>query len=124
MAVDRTFYEEIYGGAEYDDIDRLLIRAERVVENVITVTPESDFGQRQYDFAVCAQAEYIGLCGGVEAWETNISGTAQSFTVGSFSMSQGGSSGDGGGFRAKGISSCAKSYLERGGLLYRGCAVW
>lgn len=124
MAVDLTFYKDIYGGAEYSDINRLLIRAERAVENAITVTPESDFQQRQYDFAVCAQAEYIGLCGGVEAWEGNISGTAQSFTVGSFSMSQSGSSGDGGGLRARGISSSAESYLERGGLLYRGCAAW
>lgn len=64
MAVDKSFYYSIFGGTEYDDLDRLLLRAERTVENIITVTPSGGFQQRQYDLAVCAQAEYMGLCGG------------------------------------------------------------
>ncbi len=123
MAVDSDFYYDIFDGREYDDIDRLLTAAERVIDNVITITPAGEFQERQYNFAVCAQAQYMGLCGGAEAWEAGISGTAQSFSVGSFSMSSGGSSAGSSKMREKGISSAAESYLEKGGLLYRGCGV-
>lgn len=123
MAVDRDFYCNIFCGREYDDIDRLLTAAERAIDNVITVTPAGEFQERQFGFAVCAQAEYMGLCGGVEAWEASVSGTARSFSLGSFSMSSGGSSAGGSKMREKGICSAAESYLEKGGLLYRGCGI-
>ncbi len=122
MAVDRDFYNNIFCGREYDDIDRLLAAAERAIDNVITVSPAGEFQERQFGFAVCAQAEYMGFCGGVEAWEAGISGTAQSFSIGSFSMSSG-SSVSSSALRARGISVSAESYLERGGLLYRGCGI-
>lgn len=123
MAADRDFYINIYGGVEYDDLSRLLLRAGNVIDSVILTEPDGETQERAYNFAVCAQAEYMGLCGGVEAWAMSVSGTAQSFTLGSFSMSQGGSSSGGGSAAARGICSRAESYLERAGLLYRGCGV-
>ena len=126
MAVDISsdFYFNIYGGTEYEDIDRLLRRAANEIDSLILRSPEGELEERQYSFAVCAQAEYMGLCGGVQAWAMSVSGTAQSFAIGSFSMSQGGSSSEGGSAAARGICSRAESYLERAGLLYRGCGVW
>ena len=59
--------------------------------------------------------------GGVEAWAVSVSGTASSFAVGAFSMSQGGSASGG---SDNGICSRAMEYLSRSGLLYRGCEVW
>ena len=123
MAADRDFYINIYGGVEYDDLSRLLLRAGNVIDSVILTEPDGETQEGTYNFAVCAQAEYIGLCGGVEAWAMSVSGTAQSFTLGSFSMSSGGSSSGGGSAAARGICSRAESYLERAGLLYRGCGV-
>lgn len=123
MAADRDFYINIYGGVEYDDLSRLLTRAENVIDSVILTEPDGETQEMAYNFAVCAQAEYMGLCGGVEAWAMSVSGTAQSFTLGSFSMSSGGSSSGGGSAAARGICSRAESYLERAGLLYRGCGV-
>ena len=124
MAVSTDFYYDVFGGMDYPDLDRLLTRAESEINCFILRAPETEEEMRQFDLAVCAEAEYMGLCGGVQAWAMSVSGTAQSFTLGSFSMSQGGSSGNGGSLRARGISSSAESYLERGGLLYRGCAAW
>ena len=124
MAVDISsdFYFNIYGGTEYEDIDRLLRRAANEIDSVILRSPEGELEERQYSFAVCAQAEYMGLCGGIEAWAASVSGTASSVSIGSFSMSQGssasGSASDGG------ICGSALQYLSRAGLLYRGCAVW
>lgn len=123
MAADRDFYINIYGGVEYDDLSRLLLRAGNVIDSVILTEPDGETQERAYSFAVCAQAEYMGLCGGIDAWAMSVSGTAQSFTLGSFSMSQGGSSSGGGSAAARGICSRAESYLERAGLLYRGCGV-
>ena len=121
MAVDKDFYTNVYGGNEYPDIDRLLVRAERAVECLIVTDPVTEREQKYYDLAVCAQAEYMGLCGGVEAWAVSVSGTASSFSVGSFSMSSGGSSAGGMSGTAKGISEEAFAFLEKGGLLFRGC---
>ena len=123
MAVDKDFYTNVYGGGEFSDIDRLLIRAERAIECLIVTDPVTEREQNYFNLAVCAQAEYMGLCGGVEAWAVSVSGTAASFSVGSFSMSQGGSSGERNGAASLGICSRAESYLDRAGLLYRGCAV-
>ena len=124
MAVDISsdFYFNIYGGTEYEDIDRLLRRAANEIDSLILRSPEGELEERQYSFAVCAQAEYMGLCGGVEAWAASVSGTVSSFSIGSFSMSQGGSAS--GGSSDNGICSRAMECLSKSGLLYRGCAAW
>ena len=124
MAVSKEFYHDIFCGADYPELDRLLKRAEIEIEKLILRSPEGELEERNYSFAVCAQAEYMGLCGGVESWAVSVSGTAASFSVGSFSMSQGGSSGERNGAASLGICSRAESYLDRAGLLYRGCEVW
>ena len=124
MAVDKDFYMNVYGGSDLPDIDRLLVRAERAVECLIVTDPVTDREQRYYDLAVCAQAEYIALCGGVEAWAVSSSGNASNITVGSFSMSQGGASAESGKNTARGICSEVFGLLEKGGLLYRGCCAW
>ena len=121
MAVSKEFYHDIFCGADYPELDRLLKRAEIEIEKLILRSPEGELEERNYSFAVCAQAEYMGLCGGVEAWAVSVSGTAASFAVGAFSMSQGGSAS---GSPDNGICSRAMEYLSRSGLLYRGCEVW
>ena len=121
MAVSKEFYHDIFCGADYPELDRLLKRAEIEIEKLILRSPEGELEERNYSFAVCAQAEYMGLCGGVEAWAVSVSGNASSFSVGSFSMSSGGSSGSSSGGGAKGISDEAFAFLEKGGLLFRGC---
>lgn len=123
MAVSTDFYYDVFGGMDYPDLDRLLTRAESEINCFILRAPETEEEMRQFDLAVCAQAEYMGLCGGIDAWAMSVSGTAQSFTLGSFSMSSSGSSSGGGSAAARGICSRAESYLERAGLLYRGCGV-
>ena len=121
MAVSKEFYHDIFCGADYPELDRLLKRAEIEIEKLILRSPEGELEERNYSFAVCAQAEYMGLCGGVEAWAVSVSGTGSSFSVGSFSMSSGGSSGSSSGGGAKGVSDEAFALLEKGGLLFRGC---
>ena len=115
---------DVCGGMAQPDLDRRLTGAESEINCFILRAPETEEEMRQFDLAVCAEAEYMGLCGGVQAWAMSVSGTAQSFAIGSFSMSQGGSSSGGGSAAARGICSRAESYLERAGLLYRGCGVW
>ena len=122
MTVSADFYHNIFCGADYPGLDRLLNRAEVEIEKLILRSPEGELEERQYSFAVCAQAEYMGLCGGVEAWAASVSGTVSSFSIGSFSMSQGGSAS--GGSSDNGICSRAMEYLSKSGLLYRGCAAW
>ena len=122
MAVSKEFYHDIFCGADYPELDRLLKRAEIEIEKLILRSPEGELEERNYFFAVCAQAEYMGLCGGVEAWAASVSGTVSSFSIGSFSMSQGVSSS--GGSSDNGICSRAMEYLSKSGLLYRGCAAW
>lgn len=126
MAVDISsdFYLNIYGGTEYEDIDRLLKRAEVEIERLILRPPDGENEERQYSLAVCAQAEYMGLCGGIEAWAVSVSGMASSVSIGSFSMSRGGAAAASEGCFVSGICSRAMEYLSRAGLLYRGCEVW
>ena len=125
MAVSKEFYHDIFCGADYPELDRLLKRAEIAIEKLILRSPEGELEERNYSFAVCAQAEYMGLCGGVEAWAASVSGNLSSVSIGSVSMSYGGSSsGAGAKLSALGICSRTEAYLDKGGLLYRGCAVW
>ena len=123
MTVDKDYYTSVYGGTEYEDIDRLLIRAGHIIGNVMLISPTGEEQETAYKNAVCAEAEYIGSVGGVEAWQGNFSGNASGFSIGSFSMSGGGSSGNGSGAAGMGICSEAMAYLDRAGLLYRGCGV-
>ena len=126
MAVNVTedFYYSIFGGTDYPELDRLLKRAGNEIDSLILRSPEGELEERQYSFAVCAQAEYMGVCGGVEAWAMSVSGNASSVSIGSFSMSRGGSSGGSGGTSDNSICGKAMMYLDRAGLLYRGCAAW
>lgn len=121
MRPDKDFYMEIYGGEDLPDIDRLLVVSGREIDLVILHPPDNEFSRRQYEFAVCAQAEYMGLCGGVEAWQS-LKYCPGAFTLGSFSMS--GSSGVPDSGQRGGICSRSLAYLDSAGLLYRGCGVW
>ena len=75
MAVSVDFYNNVFGGVDYPDLDRLLTRAESEINCFILRAPETEEEMRQFDLAVCAEAEYMGLCGGVEAWSMSVSGT-------------------------------------------------
>lgn len=114
------FYRDVYCGVEYPEMEKLLKRSENEIEGVIFMSPEGDEQVRLYKFAVCAQAEYMGLSGGVEAWAAKCSGDIRGVSVGSFSMSYGGNSGSSGGGSAGGLCGRALEYLSKAGLLYRG----
>lgn len=124
MSPDTDFYKNVYGGDEYPDLELLLKKAAEFINAKISVLPESEFEIRQYELAVCAQAEYIGSLGGRKSWQS-IYGSSEvsSVTIGSFSMSRG-SEVQSGQSIPTGASTTAFGYLEQGGLLYRGCVVW
>lgn len=113
----REFYLNVFRGNDYPDLDRLLSRAELTVEGMISRKPTTAEETRLYSTAVCVQAEYIGLQGGVEGWVSSSSG---GFTIGSFSMS--GGSSEGGNKKIK-VCDEALNLLDRAGLLFRRCCV-
>lgn len=117
MTVDSEYYYDCFGGTEQADIDRLLLRAEKTVNSMILISPNTELQEKAYKDAVCAQAEYMGMCGGLNAWILSSSGSAQSYTVGSFSMSTGNS----GSTSRSVLCKDAVSYLEISGLLERRC---
>lgn len=114
MAVTSDYYYNTYHGVEFADIDAYLARAEDMIDNVISSAPVGEYQQTHYNKAVCAQAEAIGLSGGISAWITSVGGT--SFTIGSFSMSGMAQTSAGGSVR---ISGDAMGYLESAGLTSR-----
>ena len=114
MAVTSDYYYDTYHGVEFADIDTYLARAEDMIQNIISSDPEGDYQQTHYSKAVCAQAEAIGLSGGLAVWLSGAQGG--SFTIGSFSMSGGSSTVAGG----TNIAAVAMGYLESAGLLCRG----
>lgn len=119
--VTKAYYLEVYGGYEYDDLEDLLKRAEQAVRCIISAEPVPDTEQEIcYKNAVCAQAEVIGMCGGINSWLAN-SQSGGGFTIGSFSMS-GSSSGVGQGSSGStgDVPYYTRSWLEKGGLIYRG----
>ncbi len=121
MAVTKAYYLEVYGGYEYDDLEDLLKRAEQAVRCIISAEPVPDTEQEIcYKNAVCAQAEYIGTCGGISSWLA-CQQSGGGFTIGSFSMS-GSSSGAGQGSSGStgDVPYYTRSWLEKGGLIYRG----
>lgn len=117
---DTDFYYNVYGGAAFDDIELYLKRASHIIECFVIVNV-AEWQQRYFDLAVCAQAEYIGTCGGIQPFIDNVSGNVSSLTVGSFSISKSASSAGGAGASSGGVVPClsALSYLDRGCLLGR-----
>ena len=115
MAVTSDYYYNTYHGVEFDDIDTYLARAEDMIQNIISSAPAGEYQQTHYNKAVCAQAEAIGIGGGLAVWLT--AGSSSSFTIGSFSMSGTAQTSGGGSVR---ISGVAMGYLESAGLLSRG----
>lgn len=117
--VTTDYYLHTYGGVNYDGLESLIARATQVIDCIISTPPAVGTGQETcYKNAVCAQAENIGLCGGVDAWLAESSGG--SFTIGSFSMS-GSSGADQSSTGSTGaVCGYARSWLEKGGLTYRG----
>ena len=119
MAVTVTveYYTNTFHGTAFDDIATYLLRAQDMIDNVISCQPVGEYQTEHYKKAVCAQSESIGLSGGVASWSAASSG--KSFTIGSFSMS--GVSGTGAG--SAGFRPCdlAEMYLDSAGLMCR-CA--
>lgn len=119
--VDESYYRDVYKGAEVDDdLGVLLDRASDIVrQHTLYRLDDIDslpfFMQDNVRKAVCAEAEFIDRNGGTELFN---SGSAESFSIGKFSMS-GGMSGDGRD-RSPAASPLMLSYLEAVGLLYRG----
>jgi hypothetical protein len=122
MSVSTEYYLETFEGVEFDGLEWLLARAEQMVGCLISSTPaEGTEAERCYKNAVCAQAENMGLSGGVAAWLAEQKAGGSSFSIGSFSMSgsSGSSSGTAGSSRT-GVCDGCMMWLEKGGLLYRG----
>ena len=119
---DENYYLNTYGGIVYPDIPKLLKRAGHIVDCYILHDPEP-WQQEHYDLAVCAQAEYIGSQGGIEAYTESVNGGTGSLTIGSFSISGGGGGSASGGNSSSGGASvpcpAAIAYLDKGCLLGR-----
>lgn len=119
---DVNFYLTVYGGVTYPDIEKLLKRAEHIIDNYI-LHDVKPWQQEQYDLAVCAQAEYIGSQGGIEAYTESVNGGTGSLTIGSFSISAGGGGGSSGNNNSSGGASApcpaAIAFLDKGALLRR-----
>lgn len=118
MAVTVTveYYNNTYHGVTFTDIATYLLRAQDVIDNIISCEPTGTYQVEHYKKAVCAQAEAIGNAGGISSWLAASSGT--SFTIGSFSMS--GVSGTGAGTSSTAACALAQGYLESAGLICRG----
>jgi hypothetical protein len=120
ISVTTEYYLRTYGGVNYgDDLTAYIKRATQMIDVLISVPPREGTEQETcYKNAICAQAENIGLCGGIEA--SLASGSGAGFTIGSFSMS-GGSGADQSSSGSTGtVCGYARSWLEKGGLTYRG----
>ena len=119
---DVNFYLNVYGGVEYPDLEKLLKRAGHIVDNYI-LHDVKPWQQEQYDLAVCAQAEYIGSVGGVEAFTEINNGGTGSLTIGSFSISAGSGGGSSGSNSSSGGASvpcpAAIAFLDKAGLTGR-----
>lgn len=121
--VDSAFYKKIYVGESVNDTDfpKLLARAEEIVETMtmyrltpVTFLAMPEDVQTRVKKAVCAQVEYLDANGGSDM-DNGIS--MQSASLGKFSYSSGGASGD----SAQGLyAPRALRLLAPTGLLYRG----
>ena len=117
ISVDKSYYNDVYMGKEYDDIDRCLKRAADIIDGMIIVPIATETQLEAYKKAVCAEAEYIANCGGTS--DINEGKGAASFSLGKFSYSSGSSGGSSAGISGE-VSDLAVMYLDKAGLLYRG----
>lgn len=120
--VDESYYKNVYKGADIDNLDVVLDRASDIVrQHTLYTIDKIDclpfFMQENVKKAVCAEAEYIGNNGGLEA--LNMSNAA-SFSIGRFSMSAGGGGSGNSTSNTVPAAPLMLSYLESVGLLYRG----
>ena len=54
ISVDSSYYYDVYGGKEYDDIDRCLKRAADIIDSMIIVPIVTEPQLEAYKNAVCA----------------------------------------------------------------------
>ena len=130
--VDEDYYNNIYKGVKIEsDLNALLERASDIVrQNSIYTLDDIEklpsFMQENIKKAVCAQAEFIEMNGGIETFSSGNVSSGAGFSIGKFSMSGGSSSGSSGGISGK-ISERNSpdmlAYLEAIGFLYRGVGV-
>lgn len=124
MAVDRDYYYNTFIGTPYDDIDRLLARAERELNKLPLITAATPEQETAFMNAVCEQASFIGSNGGLEMWDSLQSGgNISSVGVEGFSVSFGSSSGASASGSVKRYAPDALEYLENCGLLIRAVTV-
>ena len=122
MTVTAEYYSENWGGwTDSDELTAALKRAELIVDREIfpsgyTVAATPEVWRTAAQNAVCAQAEFILENGGVSA-------LSETVTLGKFSYSGGGSSGNSGGSAANSLCAQALALLEPTGLLYRGVRI-
>lgn len=124
------FYRTVWRGGfdgEDSELETLLSRAADVVNNAIYLSGEevesvSEGYKTKVFKAICAQADYIDSCGGVESMNESAGG---SVTLGKFSYSSG-TGGTSGSADNMGCSLCrqAEGYLMSAGLLYKGVNVF
>ena len=130
--VDENYYNNVYKGVQAEnDLSALLERASDIVrQNCLYVIDDIEalpsFMQENLKKAVCAQAEFMEMNGGIEAFASGNASSGTGFSIGKFSMSGVNSSGSSGGISGK-ISGRNSpdmlAYLEAIGFLYRGVGV-
>ena len=124
--VDEKYYTDIYKGAEVDDdLDVLLGRASDIVRQhtlcrIDDIEALPGFMQENIKNAVCAEAEYISSCGGLESLNSD---SVTSFSIGKFSMTSGEKNSSGSASSPLPAAPLMLSYLESAGLLYRGAGL-
>ncbi len=127
MTVTPEYYTENWGAcADTDELTAALRRAEIIVDREIfpsgyTVSTVPGTWRTAAQNAVCAQAEFILENGGVSALSETTDGG--SVTLGKFSYSGGGISGNSGSSAGNSLCGQALVLLEPTGLLYRGVRI-
>ena len=129
---DEDYYNNIYKGVKIEnDLNTILERASDIVRQNCAYAID-DIGKLPYFMqenlkkAVCAQAEFMEMNGGSEAFASGNVSSGAGFSIGKFSMSGGNSSGSASDISGK-ISERNSpemlAYLDAVGLLYRGVDV-
>ena len=127
MTVTAEYYSEHWGSwADTDELTAALRRAEIIVDREIfpsgyTVSTVPEMWRTAAQNAVCAQAEFSLENGGVSALSETPDGG--SVSLGKFSYSGGGISGNSGGSAGNSLCGQALALLEPTGLLYRGVRI-
>ena len=126
---DINYYNNIYKGIRIEsDPEVLLERASDIVRQNCMDIPDDieklpDIMQENIRKAVCAQAEFMEINGGSEAFAGGNLSYGTGFSIGNFSVSKS-SSGNSEENISEKISArnspAMLSYLEAAGLLYRG----